>query len=750
MGLSYPWVALLTLAIGLVLGLLGYPLPYLLPWFMFTTAILASPYGLGVGLGVVLASSLALVFLGGLDPVGVAILLLAAYLAHDVGQSLRRAHSRARALAQAQRLIAEALEALPQASGWEELLQALPGRLSALGEKGHVGVWVPEGEGFRLLAANTPLSLDWIPATGVVGRAYREGRPIYIPDVQKEPGYIPDPGIPTRAELALPLLEKEEVVAVLNLERPKAFLPEEVEGLTRLAQTVSLELDRLADLWSQKTLSGLSLRLQEAREVEEAAEAALLFLLGTLDLEAGAVWEAQGGRMLPLAYRGPEELFTPELPYGQGLVWRVYQEREATFTSAYQEEPGRLTLPQVQGLQALAILPLLTPGNPRARRVLVLGSLRPRRWRKAEQETLALAARFLGLALEGLEERARHRAIGELFQTLAANGGELEALHARLLEKAVRWVPGAEAGSLLVLDREAGVYRYQAALGYDLEGLREVAFSLEAQAEWYGLGPEKALKGEPRVLSNVSIPIAEVSHKTGPAGVMDRAGRVREIQANLCLPLPHRGEVLAYLNLDNLHDPLAFGEDSLEAARFFAPPLAALLKEADTRKRLEEAALTDPLTGLPNRRAFDHVLQEELARAERYGYPLSLLVLDLVGFKAINDRLGHAQGDLALIQVAQALEKERRNGDKVFRWGGDEFAALLPHTPKMGAVRAAFRYAEAIRRIQVQGLALGVNIGVAAYPEDGLTPDALLSAADGRMYRAKAQGVPVLAEGVGE
>jgi len=319
----------------------------------------------------------------------------------------------------------------------------------------------------------------------------------------------------------------------------------------------------------------------------------------------------------------------------------------------------------------------------------------------------------------------------------------LEALYPEVLKVAVRHVPGVEAGSLLVLEK--GVYRFRAAVGYDLEGLKGVAFSPEAQLLWYGRGKEEALRGEPRVLSAAEHPLAEISHETAPPEVMDTAGRVREIQANLCLPIPHKGQVLAYLNLDNLHDPRAFGEDSLRAARFFAAPLATLLHESQTRKLLEEAALTDPLTGLPNRRAFDGAFLEELKRAERYGHPLSLAVLDLKFFKKLNDRLGHAVGDLALRRVAEALLEERRNGDKIFRWGGDEFAALFPHTGKEGAIKAALRYAKAIAKLCFDGLCLGVSIGLATFPEDGKTPDELLSAADTRMYQAKAQGVAVLA-----
>lgn len=118
--------------------------------------------------------------------------------------------------------------------------------------------------------------------------------------------------------------------------------------------------------------------------------------------------------------------------------------------------------------------------------------------------------------------------------------------------------------------------------------------------------------------------------------------------------------------------------------------------------------------------------------------------MDLSGFKQINDRLGHAKGDEALVQVAQVLRASKRDGDTLFRWGGDEFAALLPHTDLAGAVAAAQRYAEAIEKIRIEDLELGVNIGVAAYPADAEDADMLLRQADERMYRAKRCGVSVL------
>lgn len=742
----YPALALASLVLGLLAGVWGYGDPYILPWYMFFTAITSSLYGLPWGLLAAGVSVLLLLPFPGFQPVAVAILLLSAYLAHGVGETLRRAHRRAKGLAKSLRYLTLALEGLAGARNRTELLQSLPERLAELGTGGHVGVWVPEEEGFRLLASVPPLPLDWIPPTGVVGRAYQEERPLYIPDVRREAGYIPAPGLPVLSELALPLKERGQVVAVLNLERPRPFLEEEVEGLVRFAQAVSLELDQLADLEARHLLAELSARLQSARNKGEAAQKALALLVEVLGLEAGALWEARGARMVALGHHRVTEpsllkVLEEGLPYGVGLVWRVYETGSPVYTTRYAEEAEVVPALKALGWRTFVAHPVPTPGAPRSRRVLVLGQRAARPWRKAEEEMILLACRALGLAMERLEEKERHERVNALFLRLLERSPE--ALYHPLLAEAVALVPGAEGGSLLIL--EGGEYVHKAAIGYNLEALQAVRFTPEGMLLWYGLGEREARRGVPRAMSVEERPVPEISHQTAPEEVIDTAGRAREIQANLCLPVPYKGEVLAYLNLDNLHDPKAFGEDSLEAARFFAAPLATLLHESHHRKLLEEAALTDPLTGLGNRRAFERALREELGRAKRYGYPLSLAVLDLQGFKPINDRLGHAMGDLALRRVAEVLLKERHNGDKVFRWGGDEFAVLFPHTPKEGAAAAAFRHAQAIGEICLEGICLWVNIGVAAFPQDGDTEDALLSAADTRMYQAKAQGLAVVA-----
>ncbi len=733
--------ALVTVALSDFLGLQH---AYRLPFLMVFTASTASIYGIVWGLLATGVSAILLAGSAGLQALDGLLLLGSALLASSIGGSLRLAHRHSKALARSHRLIAEALEVVPKLDSRQALLESLPQRLVDLGSGGHVSLWLPKGGGLRLLHSIPQIDLEELPLSGVVGRALLEARPQFVPDVRREPSFIGVQGLATVSELALPLFERGEVVAIFNIERDKPFLPEEVEGLTRFAKTVSLQLDRLADLEARRLLSDLSVELQKVGSLQEASQMALSLLLQELTLEAGTIWEVRGAQMQALAHLGVTEptlleVLRQGLPYGQGLAWKVYASGLPFFTQHYATEAQGVPALQALGWRTFVAHPIPTHGAKRSRYILVTGTSYERTWRRAEQELLLLFCRNLGTGLDRLIEKKRLEGVGRLLQELLEE--PLENLYHLVLREAIEQVPGSEAGSLLVL--EDGKYRYKAAVGYDLVGLQTVSHTYADMLHWYGLGEERSRLGEPRILSAEETKIYKVSHQTAPAEIMDAAGRVREIQANLCLPIPYRGEVMAYLNLDNLHDPLAFGEDSLRAAQFFAAPMATLLHDSRTHRLLEEAALTDPLTQLPNRRAFDKVLSEELERALRYGYPLSLAVMDLTGFKAINDQLGHATGDLALAKMAEMLEKERRSGDHLFRWGGDEFAAIFPHTDKTEAATVAARYAQIIESISFDNCRLRASIGLASYPEDGLTSDRLLITADNRMYEAKAKGIPL-------
>ena len=145
------------------------------------------------------------------------------------------------------------------------------------------------------------------------------------------------------------------------------------------------------------------------------------------------------------------------------------------------------------------------------------------------------------------------------------------------------------------------------------------------------------------------------------------------------------------------------------------------------------------MTGLRNRRTFEEDLAAFLVDPKVR--PLTLLMLDLDGFKAFNDRKGHPAGDLRLSAVARAITSAVRATDRPYRYGGDEFAVLLPNTPRDIGVLVAGRINVAIAALYAGvGAPVTVSIGAASDPDDATTRDGLVNAADGALYQAKASG----------
>jgi len=158
--------------------------------------------------------------------------------------------------------------------------------------------------------------------------------------------------------------------------------------------------------------------------------------------------------------------------------------------------------------------------------------------------------------------------------------------------------------------------------------------------------------------------------------------------------------------------------------------------------RLRLRSLTDPLTGLANRRHFVQALATEIARSRRYGAPLTVLLIDIDYFKRVNDRFGHAAGDSALATVANGLRSSCRQTDLPARYGGDEFALLLPETSAERGLHFAERLAAVLRTVppyEAGAPSLTLSIGVAENAR-GEDADQLLKRADEALYQAKDAG----------
>jgi diguanylate cyclase (GGDEF)-like protein len=177
--------------------------------------------------------------------------------------------------------------------------------------------------------------------------------------------------------------------------------------------------------------------------------------------------------------------------------------------------------------------------------------------------------------------------------------------------------------------------------------------------------------------------------------------------------------------------------DVLTSAGLFRVPIVL---EYDELKILQVNAVTDPLTGLYNRRLFGEGFEKELNRARRYGLPLGLVMLDLHRFKEVNDKHGHPGGDEVLRAAATTLKKALRTSDSAFRIGGDEFAVLLPQTDADQALALSRRietvFAETLLHLPIS-VTVSMDHGVATFPLDGEQADELIRVADERLYRLK-------------
>jgi two-component system, cell cycle response regulator len=187
-----------------------------------------------------------------------------------------------------------------------------------------------------------------------------------------------------------------------------------------------------------------------------------------------------------------------------------------------------------------------------------------------------------------------------------------------------------------------------------------------------------------------------------------------------------------------------FGEEERMTAATLAAHAVVALDNERLHRIVERQALVDGLTGLANRRHGEEVLAAEIARAERFGGPVALVLADLDGFKDVNDRHGHPTGDMALREFAEVLRETVRDVDLVSRWGGEEFVLVLPGTDGGGATQLAERVRRTLRERSLFGpdgtpLVLTASFGVSFFP-DASSPDELITQADRALYEAKRGG----------
>jgi diguanylate cyclase (GGDEF)-like protein len=292
----------------------------------------------------------------------------------------------------------------------------------------------------------------------------------------------------------------------------------------------------------------------------------------------------------------------------------------------------------------------------------------------------------------------------------------------------------AERGSLMLFDASSNELAMKAAMGFAAGVPEDLRLRLGD-----GISGTVLQNGQPLVVRDLE----QSGHTPAPAE------RRYKTKSFISYPIQVGGRKVGVLNVTDKAGGGSYDEIDLSLLETIAPQMALALDRAEWHEKAEQfqlMSITDPLTGLLNRRYMEERLTEELKRSARHGYAMSFMMLDIDDFKVYNDRNGHQAGDLALEMTAQCLKSALRSADVASRYGGEEFSILLPQT----TLDEAFAIAERIRRRvqrtrfphgKTQPLgAVTISIGVSTFTPTLDTPAAMIGAADRALYSAKSLG----------
>jgi diguanylate cyclase (GGDEF)-like protein len=286
--------------------------------------------------------------------------------------------------------------------------------------------------------------------------------------------------------------------------------------------------------------------------------------------------------------------------------------------------------------------------------------------------------------------------------------------------------------SLLLLDERTGELRFEVVVGAGAERIKQMRL-LPGE----GIAGDVFERGTPRL-------VRDARSDPSFAQRFDVESRF-ETRSVIAVPLRSRGRSLGVIELvAGPHSP-AYTEEDLQAVVAFADFAAIAIDNARNFQRVQELTLTDEHTQLFNARHLHNLMAQEVARATRFHHPLSLVFLDLDRFKEVNDTHGHMAGSALLQEVGGVLRACIRQVDSAFRYGGDEFAAVLIETGPEAAQLVAERIRDHFAGhhfLQARGhaLTLTASIGVATFPDHAGSAVELLEAADKAMYRVKHAG----------
>ena len=573
-------------------------------------------------------------------------------------------------------------------------------------------------EKFRLGPAHyiphskTPWPTEW----GIAGTVSVEGWHVddflFIP-LRGTSGIIGSISVDDPIDRSAPTIASIEPVASLA-----SFAALAVERVYKLNQ-LRRQKDRLRGLW------GFGSELSETDDVETLCELAARRARDDMDYDYCAIWIVEGTEMVKLGM-STKPLFPPEEVPGKGLRAPVEGKGLTRWALKYQEPviaPDVRSDDRYNGSRASIRSVIAIPLSGRRGPLGVIGveSRRLAAFGDEDVEVLSALASQLCVAISALQRR-------EALQRIYAFGQRVAA--ATATEQVV-------SSTLDFLDDQ---------FDYELSALflTNAAGSL-AIADVRGPYAQSGVEPGWILPSGTGI-VGWVARNQRGILVEDVADDPRyfeafgETRSELAVPILLSGNLLGVLNIESRFRSF-FDDEDRQLLEVIANHLAIALANLASQESLRDQAIRDPLTGLYNRHYFNSLITPELNRSDRYGHPLTLMMVDVDGFRAINNRFGHLKGDEVLREVAIFLTESVRAADRVIRYGGDEFLIFMPETDEEAphvAQRLRERITSIPRRIGVHGVEIGLSIGIyTRRPKETRTLEAILEDVDQRMYADK-------------
>ena len=528
-----------------------------------------------------------------------------------------------------------------------------------------------------------------------------------------------------------------------------AWTPDETELVRAFADQMATAIGsaRLDD--STRTMTGrlraiseLAAQLNRQQDVSGIANAIVTEAGTLISHDTIRVYRVDhaAGTCEPIAFQGtfmgvtdpgPEVL---RIPIGTGLTGWVAAHGTAVRLGDAAADPRTLIVSANDSPESMLIVPMIFDGTVHG--VIVVSKEGRDRFDEDDETTLAIFAGYAAQAfVNGTSmERLRHQQAELEFQ--------LEGQR-RLLEVNARLLSTLEpAGVLdLIADSLKVIVPYDSLTIYKVDraaGVRRAVVARDAFAELILAheGPLGAgLTGW--AISHGEAVLANRAH-LDPRSVQV-PGTPFEPEAIIVVPLIVNGVTIGTLNIGRMGDSdAAFSASEFDLTQLFAGQASIALQNAETHGAVQIRADQDALTGLRNHGSFQRELGEAVENGETGG-PFAILMLDLDGFKAFNDACGHPAGDAFLVGVAAAITDATRVGDRLYRYGGDEFVVILPGADRLVAQEVAVRMRRSVVEVSTAtgGPSVTVSVGAACFPDDGRTKDALVDMADRALYLAK-------------